>query len=751
MGRDTIQLETAVSTISQEYLLEFTSEYSISEDVHPELPSLEDRIVDVPEGKVGVYIKFFEYANFRIPLSQFLFDIFGHYQIHLSQLSVIGAAKVAKGGCRLANDQERTPHNVIQNRWTPLRTGIIDFSGWTKEYFLPPWTGAHMLRRMRCQQRTPTLDMDLSNLISALNPSKVKTGLRPRAAHEVPLLTATASRVIDIEDPDAATESSGTPSTVEKSPPNFDNENPASPMTEGAASEVREEEVAALEPRVSKKRGRRGNNGADANEPPKVLRKDYASVRPEQSTRRGKSLPAMRLAAGATFITPADTKGVNDPDPLSYAEPQPHLESYEIPTGNVATMEVQDTRSAKSAGSGKSTSSPSMVGLPRKIYQPGWGVTNSCRLDTPYACQYVALGSQLRLRFEQEVRLLNKARAQIARREQRIQVREEEIKKLDQEIQGLQNQTSNLNTFLEAETDMKKAAETKNANLTNELESLLAFKEFKKYEYDRVEKRCAEMDARLDVLSIDFDEELYPHMLTAIAGRRWVIGHGLRLAVMKCGESTKLRQVFADVVFARIAKGMSEGLKYRVEHGKANLDLEVIEAYDSEAETKYVAALHTLRDLNYPMVDQLELLKDAPIDVVMASLHLENDSGEDAPYWIRELRPSSSQLKIPVYPEVRDPKDPWAFKEEILLADAIAANVSHAEKKKKCRVVCRTHGVSFAHHARCDGVLVSVPTVAPQGLAILLADAATQTETSKDGGSPRLLRSNSLPVMYNLD
>nr|GFD62146.1 hypothetical protein [Tanacetum cinerariifolium] len=46
-----------------------------------------------------------------------------------------------------------------------------------------------------------------------------------------------------------------------------------------------------------------------------------------------------------------------------------------------------------------------------------------------------------------------------------------------------------------------------------------AFEEFKRYEDDRVEKRCAELDARLDALSIDFDEELYPHMLTAIAGR----------------------------------------------------------------------------------------------------------------------------------------------------------------------------------------------------------------------------------------
>ncbi|GKD63248.1 hypothetical protein Tco_1305356 [Tanacetum coccineum] len=166
------------------------------------------------------------------------------------------------------------------------------------------------------------------------------------------------------------------------------------------------------------------------------------------------------------------------------------------------------------------------------------------------------------------------------------------------------------------------------------------------------------MDAHLDKLSMDFDEELYPHMLTAIAGRRWVIGHGLRLAVMKCAESTELRQVFANSVSVGIAKGMSEGLKYGVKHRKAGRDLVDVER-------------------------------------------------------IRDLHPSSSQLKIPVYPEVRNPKDPWAVKEEMLLKDAIAANISRAEKKKKCRVVCRTHGIGSAHHARSDGIPVSAPTVVP--------------------------------------
>ncbi|GJZ29978.1 hypothetical protein Tco_0575025, partial [Tanacetum coccineum] len=422
--------------------------------------------------------------------------------------------------------------------------------------------------------------------------------------------------------------------------------------------------------------------------------KEVAAMGP-QVNKRGKSLAAMGLDVGSTLVTPAtqetpsDVKSVSDPDPLSYAKPQPRLErdifqkdGPEIPTENVAIAEAQDMFSVESPGSGKSTSVPSMVG---------------------------SLGAK------------------------------------------------NLETLLEAVVDMKKAAEGKNVGLAKELESLraqiadlqvsnnqlseqvstlqtqvtgeerikAAFEEFKKYKDDRVSSWCAEMDARLDALSIDFDDEEYPHMMTVIACRRWVIRHGLRLAVMKCAESTELRQVFANVVSAGIAKGMSEWLKHRIEHGKANLDLAAIEAYDPEADTKYVAALHALKDLKYPLVDQLEKLKDAPIDLIMASLYLESDSGEDAPQWIRELHPNSSQLKITVYPEVRDPKDPWSFKEEILLEDAIAANISRAEKKKKCRVVCRTNGVGFAHHARFDGVPVLVPTVAPQGLAILLADAAT--------------------------
>nr|GFB22204.1 hypothetical protein [Tanacetum cinerariifolium] len=197
----------------------------------------------------------------------------------------------------------------------------------------------------------------------------------------------------------------------------FDNENPSPPMTEGKGTEDQAYETVA--PEIP---------------PPRKYACHRSCVRIKH---RG---------GGFCYGTPFEQKlcrRVNDGADAN-APPKTNLEqsmtqSFEILTENVATMEVQDTHSAESARSGKSTSSPSMVGSPEGIYQPGWGVTNSCCLDTPDAFQdvvdhIVAMGSQLRLRFEQEVRLLKKARAQIARRGQRIQVREEEIKKLDQKV-----------------------------------------------------------------------------------------------------------------------------------------------------------------------------------------------------------------------------------------------------------------------------------------------------------------------------
>ncbi|GKA41632.1 hypothetical protein Tco_0734292 [Tanacetum coccineum] len=424
MGRDTIQLEDAVSTISQEYLLEFTSEYGIPESLHPELPGPEEPIVEFPEGKVGVYTKFFEFANFRIPISQFLFDILGHYQIHLSQLSVIGAAKVShfEINCRVLNIIPTL--NLFRVFYVPsYNSGWMSFSkrpgkntpqcytkpldslkNWNNRFF---WVDERIFptvvewrtnapkdgmpsadsysaadvttlntHRTPIQKQPEALlclvglsrsyflgddvyptflydddrDMDLFNLISAPNPTKVKTGTRP------------TSRVIDMEDMTVASGSSGTPSALEKLPLDFANENPPPLITEsdGMEDQVQDElsrgilpvenptttevvlepdlekEVAAIGPLVNKRRRKKGNDEADVNAPPKVLRKDHVALCPAQSTLGGKSIASMGLEA----VPPSSH--LLHKRLLLMRRASSRKAATEILTENVATIEVQD-------------------------------------------------------------------------------------------------------------------------------------------------------------------------------------------------------------------------------------------------------------------------------------------------------------------------------------------------------------------------------------------------------------------------
>ena len=97
------QLDDFRSAMSVEDVMHFSSDYFVPLDVHPEAPDVDACISDFPEGKIGLYTKFFEYANYRVPISVFLSDLLNHYRLHISQLHYIGAAKVSnfEVNCRL--------------------------------------------------------------------------------------------------------------------------------------------------------------------------------------------------------------------------------------------------------------------------------------------------------------------------------------------------------------------------------------------------------------------------------------------------------------------------------------------------------------------------------------------------------------------------------------------------------------------------------------------------------------------------
>nr|GFB41385.1 hypothetical protein [Tanacetum cinerariifolium] len=251
------------------------------------------------------------------------------------------------------------------------------------------------------------------------NLTKVKTGSRSYTPNKLPLLKLTAPRVIKMDEPAAATNSSGVPSAIVRSPLDFADEAEASGRETTAPEMPPPEEVpvttvpggnqaaktVAVDPLVVRESRKRGHEGIDANAPSKSLWRDHADLRP--------------------LGVPAD---VSDPNPLAFA----------------------DASSPHPADVAQSSQGVAVAGDPE-----------SENVSSPT------------------------------------------------EVDALQQQVS--------EEESLKAA----------------FEDYKRQQDQMVEQRCAEMDTRLDAMSIDFDEELYPHMLTAIAGRMWVIGYGLRLATMK--------------------------------------------------------------------------------------------------------------------------------------------------------------------------------------------------------------------------
>ncbi|GJU14477.1 hypothetical protein Tco_1142443 [Tanacetum coccineum] len=215
-----------------------------------------------------------------------------------------------------------------------------------------------------------------------------------------------------MEEPALTSDSSGAPSTIERSPLDFSNENPSEQINKGDGVEdqgpetmasivppagpllttgvapniVEEEGTAADAPLVSKRRHKRANEESNVNAAKGDSGRLYVSV----------------LDLGLLRKLPLREELVDHLAPPEYFLELRHLLNEEFLGQFNMTLARQ-----------------------------------------------VAMGSQLRLRFEQEAKLLRKSVTQVAHRDQRIQAMEGEKK--------------NLETLLEAKVDMRRAAEAKNS------------------------------------------------------------------------------------------------------------------------------------------------------------------------------------------------------------------------------------------------------------------------------------------------
>ncbi|GJZ72011.1 hypothetical protein Tco_0635862 [Tanacetum coccineum] len=167
------------------------------------------------------------------------------------------------------------------------------------------------------------------------------------------------------------------------------------------------------------------------------------------------------------------------------------------------------------------------------------------------------------------------------------------------------------------------------------------------------ERELADLNALVTSIKSENDNlvdrvKLSWRLLFPDSKRRWLLTHGMELAIVKCLN-------FAQISFCSlgqslekaIEKGMQDGLAAGIAHGKKGTVLTDVAAHNPSAEVDYVSALQQLQPLNFPLLAELKSNKDASVKTVMDILHLEGPLLEKAR--LNELQPNVDPADVPIH------------------------------------------------------------------------------------------------------
>ncbi|GJW88587.1 hypothetical protein Tco_0163927 [Tanacetum coccineum] len=178
-------------------------------------------------------------------------------------------------------------------------------------------------------------------------------------------------------------------------------------------------------------------------------------------------------------------------------------------------------------------------------------------------------------------------------------------------------------------------------NLTERLE------EFQDAQLKVINDKVVKLDADLAKMACHLEEKFYPHLLTTISGRRWLLNHGLKLVLVKCLHSSEYLTSLGVAISRAIEKGMHDGLAAGIDHGREGRSLTDVVAYNPSAEADFNSALQELHKIDFPLLAELKSHKDASVEGIMNLLCLEGPLA-DAPS-MGDLQPDIEQLKVPIH------------------------------------------------------------------------------------------------------
>ncbi|GJW09086.1 hypothetical protein Tco_1571509 [Tanacetum coccineum] len=124
--------------------------------------------------------------------------------------------------------------------------------------------------------------------------------------------------------------------------------------------------------------------------------------------------------------------------------------------------------------------------------------------------------------------------------------------------------------------------------------------EFQDAQMNIVDDKVAKLDIDLLEMALHLEENFYPHLLTTISGRRWLLTHGLKLAIVNCLNSQENLSTLEAAISRAIEKGMQDGFSASIDHGKAGRSLADVVAYNQATKADYNSALQRLREVGSP-------------------------------------------------------------------------------------------------------------------------------------------------------
>nr|GFA67163.1 hypothetical protein [Tanacetum cinerariifolium] len=273
----------------------------------------------------------------------------------------------------------------------------------------------------------------------------------------------------------------------------------------------------------------------------------------------------------------------------------------------------------------------------QKVYVPRWSETNGFGLDENRICREMLnefsppkFFASVRMRAEYNIREKRKLKAVVDEQAELLKRSERCLRERERERKNeLSVKVTDLSALVKV-MEQEVADLDAQATAVHELEISFAGLQEKVATYEDFigqlkkfqDKKIEEVNEKFDKLCADFvdmglhlKEKFYPHLLTTIFGRRWLLTYGMELDVIKCLNSIEYLSALGAAISKVVEKGMQEGLSAGITHGAEGRKLADVASYNPFVKANYLSALQRLQNVNFSLIAELKSNKDANLMV----------------------------------------------------------------------------------------------------------------------------------------